>query len=841
MVPMRLKRKEFLKYKLKDFFYFSLFCGIFFLIFNSFFFKANTFYERDSALLEIPLRKHAAELLKQGNFALWTDAHGNGQPFLANPKTAIFYPTTWLYLILPFFVAFKIHYLIHPLIGWLGMSFLTRTYGLSKKSSFLASSLFFFSGIYLSSFEFYNHLAAIAWMMWALYFLRLNPPIKSPKFLLSLLAWVLLIFSGAPEFIIMTGILALVQCFIETKKFKENFLKLAITVLLACLISACQLFPALEMLSQTERTSQAEIWPLELIQLLNLVFPGILGDDRTPGHNKFWGGHLFNTWYPLYYSFYLGFGAIILSVSSLTSCKKREVKIIAMAAFIFFLISCGKYSPFFFFYRDIPLLSSIRFPVKYILGTFFCLCLTAGFSFESLISKPVSHFFSRVLFLFSFMSFLVFVSFKSSILSWFYNLFVIDDPSSKRYLEISMATGLGVLFFFSIIFLLIIQANKLKNVFIHLLLIACLIDVVFHNRNINPVVAESFFKEPAILKEIAFPATIYRDESLPFILGLEEIEKKKIISFYLKSFFPFSGMIYGARYIFNRDFMSSYPRIQAELRKMFQALSEKEKLKILNYLGCQYYIGSKPHLNPESAKKIFIESFPLYIEEISKEPARPFLVFNYVKADSLDKKLKNFLDPTFDPRFSAIIDADLKIVQEINLQKFSLNYFPEGKKPDNNSLEIIEEKSGYGKYNLILEAPGIALFPGNSAKGWKAYVDGEKAKIFPANLFSRGLFIQAGKHEVILRYFPDSFIIGSLTSLSTLLFSLAFFLFPGLLKKSPLKKLKNKKGRPQGRPSDQTNLKSGSSASGSARTHNYTSIPVHNFFVEILHTCDFIQ
>ncbi len=115
-----------------------------------------------------------------------------------------------------------------------------------------------------------------------------------------------------------------------------------------------------------------------------------------------------------------------------------------------------------------------------------------------------------------------------------------------------------------------------------------------------------FFKEPAILKEIAFPATIYRDESLPFILGLEEIEKKKIISFYLKSFFPFSGMIYGARYIFNRDFMSSYPRIQAELRKMFQALSEKEKLKILNYLGCQYYIGSKPHLNPESAKKDFL-------------------------------------------------------------------------------------------------------------------------------------------------------------------------------------------------------------------------------------------
>ena len=132
-----------------DCLYLLLFVALFLAIFHSFFFQSQTFYERDSTLLETPVRLNVIQLLKEGNFALWTDSHGQGQPFLANMKTAAFYPTTWLYLFLPFFVAFKIHYLIHPIIGWIGMYLLGKSYCFSQKASFLASSLFFFSGMYL--------------------------------------------------------------------------------------------------------------------------------------------------------------------------------------------------------------------------------------------------------------------------------------------------------------------------------------------------------------------------------------------------------------------------------------------------------------------------------------------------------------------------------------------------------------------------------------------------------------------------------------------------------------------------------------------------------------------
>jgi hypothetical protein len=84
-----------------------LFVLIFIGFFRDFFLTDRLFYAREMAFLEIPLRKHAVDLIKEGNFALWTDAYGNGQPFLANPKNAVLYPTTWLYLILPFSVAFR--------------------------------------------------------------------------------------------------------------------------------------------------------------------------------------------------------------------------------------------------------------------------------------------------------------------------------------------------------------------------------------------------------------------------------------------------------------------------------------------------------------------------------------------------------------------------------------------------------------------------------------------------------------------------------------------------------------------------------------------------------------
>jgi len=770
------------KFKIEDWFYFGLFLIIFLTLFHSFFFQTRTFYERDSTLLETPVRMYTAQLLKEGNFALWTDAHGHGQPFLANPKVAIFYPTTLLYLFLPFFVAFKIHYLIHPIIGWLGMYLLAKSYGLSRKASFLASSLFFFSGMYLSSFEFYNHIAAMAWMMWVLYFQRLKRPVKSPVFLMNVLSWVLLILAGAPEFIIITGILALGQAVFDYDHFKEHIIKFGLAVFLACLISAAQLLPSFEMLAQTERSSHAELWPLELIQLTDQTFPHILGDDRQPGHNDFWGGHLFNTWYPLYYSLYLGFGALLLFFLSLFFWKEKKIKIWGALGILFFLMACGKYSPFFIIYLHVPILSSIRFPVKFFIGTIFCLCLMAGYSLDLLRKEIPPAVFKRILAGTPALMLLLFLIFKKHIVQGLSQLFVIDKPSLKDQLSNSILLGLLIFGVYAIFFNFIDKIKIRRDILLTLLLILCLLDPIYHNRYINPTVGETYFQPPQILQDINPPTTIYRSMILPFTMGVEGIEKLRIMSFYRQTLFPFSGLPYGIRYAFCGDFMATYPSYQKQLMKKVNSLRPEDKLKILRYLGCEYYIGNQPMFFPEAARKIVVEGYTQYIEKISEEPAKPKVVFMAVQAEGLDQKLKIFINPEFDPQKEVVVDQSVKVPE-----KFIFNGVQAkdaGAEGDlitsNYSIEILEEKSGFGRYRASLDKDGIVVFPFNWAKGWKAWIDGKKTAVFEANLFSKGLIVPAGEHEIMLKYWPDSFVIGSVLSLISLggiLFSWTLFYF----------------------------------------------------------------
>lgn len=756
-----------------DFLYLLIYLLIFLILFSSFFFRSNTFYERDSTLLETPLRMHTVKLLKEGNLALWTDAHGNGQPFLANPKMAIFYPTTWLYLVLPFFIAFKIHYFIHPLIGWLGMFLLAKTYGLSRRAAFLASSLFFLSGMYLSSFEFYNHIAAIAWMIWALYLQRQGWSIKSAKFLLNVLVWALLILAGAPEIIVLTILLSIVQAIIfsfSLREFGYYALRLGLILLFSVLITCIQLVPSLEMLIKSGRSSQIELWPLEPVQLINLVFPGILGDDRQPGNDNFWGGHLFNTWYPLYYSLYVGFGFLILSLFSLRNYKNRTELVLLVASASFFLISFGKYSPLYLVYKKIPIISSIRYPVKYFMGTIICLSLLAGLGLSRLEKERAGKRFGRTLLLSGVILGSVILILRQNIVTGLSNLFVIEDWRSKQSLTRSIFTGLALFLIYSLSFVLLEKTSRIKKAMLTLLIIICLADPFYHNRFINPVVDQSFFNKPKIIEELAPTPTIYRDGYVPFIQGVDKIDRKALFKYYRQSLYPFTALPYGVRYVMNDDFMATYPRVDRELNKRIRGLPLNDKLKILRYLGCQYYLGEKP-LFPEGESNRYAinERFKVSVQKVSEVRAHPYLAYKFVYSQDKNDKLAEFLDPEFDPFEKVLISDDVRLPELVaSGRDKNIN------RAAGDNLVVVELKPGFGRFKVNSLHGAILVVPGNYSQGWKAWLDGQRTKIFSANIFSKGVPVPPGSHEITIKYWPDSFLMGRTVSLVSLLTIIAF-------------------------------------------------------------------
>jgi hypothetical protein len=742
----------------KDIFFFALFIVLFLLVFREFFFTDRVFYERDSTVVEVPVKKLTVQLLKEGNFALWTDAHGNGQPFMANPKNAVFYPTTWLYLFLPLFTAFKLHYLIHALLGWLGLFVLCKSYSLSRKASFLGASLFAFSGMYLSSFEFYNHIAALAWMPWILWLLHRDVRPGRARIIPLAFLWALMILAGAPEFILMTLLLAAGQAFFAAGKWKKKIALAILPLLLATILSAVQVLPSMELLGRTERAAQSAQWPLELIQLFNLPFPHFLGNDREPGHNDFWGWHLFDKKSPLYYSLYMGVGALLLFLFGLRKPWDRRQKVLLLMFFLFFLLACGRYSPFFFLYRFVPLLSSIRYPVKFFLGSVFCLSILASFGFDEVAhSRKPGRRAVFVLAVCAVMGLLKFLLFKRPIIGVLNKLFIIDQDASFREFGRSIVTGLVLLAVFALVFFLLHRSKGQGRILGWALIALAVLDPAYHNRYVNPTAPASFYDKPPLPGLLTAPLALYRDEIYSPFLKETMGDNIKLLGFFRKSLYPFTGLSDGVRYVFNWDFYGTYSRRYLDLREAFKGLPPKGQFKILKYVGCAAHIGYEPLFSRDSAQRLQIEGIDVWLERIAEKNASPFAAFRAVKAVEVKDKFGIFTGDEFDPLKEVITEKDTILPGSSgNMETKSA------------AIVVRKEVQGRGWYSTSLPREGLAVFPGNFAPGWHARVDGRRADVFEANIFSKGVVVPSGRHEIVMRYLPASFLWGAAVSLISL-------------------------------------------------------------------------
>ncbi len=88
-------------------------------------------------------------------------------------------------------------------------------------------------------------------------------------------------------------------------------------------------------------------------------------------------------------------------------------------------------------------------------------------------------------------------------------------------------------------------------------------------------------------------------------------------------------------------------------------------------------------------------------------------------------------------------------------------------------MEIIKSRQGMLRARATLAADGVLVIPGNTARGWKARVDGRPADVLRANLSSKGIVVPAGRHEIELEYWPRSFVIGSAVSILAILASVS--------------------------------------------------------------------
>jgi hypothetical protein len=112
-----------------------------------------------------PLRTYAAQAIQSGRFPLWNPDTFLGSPFFANPQTALLYPGSALFYVLPVPYAYSLSVLLHVfLVGVLTYAFLRQVFEVRSIGALVGAVAFAYGGFVSAQIGHINQLSATAWL-----------------------------------------------------------------------------------------------------------------------------------------------------------------------------------------------------------------------------------------------------------------------------------------------------------------------------------------------------------------------------------------------------------------------------------------------------------------------------------------------------------------------------------------------------------------------------------------------------------------------------------------------------------------------------------------------------
>lgn len=123
------------------------------------------------------------------------------------------------------------------------------------------------------------------------------------------------------------------------------------------------------------------------------------------------------------------------------------------------------------------------------------------------------------------------------------------------------------------------------------------------------------------------------------------------------------------------------------------------------------------------------------------------------------------------------INEALKIMLE-NPELYKKTALIEGAPPSNikigkvgqSKISFIDYRPNYIMINVETTEDGVFILSDAYYPGWKAYLDRKPVKIYPAFGALRAVFLPKGQHQLVFRYHPWTFYLGSVLTLLSIIF-----------------------------------------------------------------------
>lgn len=691
-----------------------------------------------------PMQIFAVDLLKSGSWPLWNPLILTGTPLLANFQSAPFSPTNFLYWLLPRFSAWSLQIMMQPFLAAVFLYLLLRNFGISKISSVVGGLFYGFAGFLMIWMEWNGHSLVAAFF--PLIMLLIKKWIETQKFIwgaLLSLSLAMQIFSGYPQIILYEFLAIILLVYFFEKSLFRNYgklLKLSLFLVLGIGLAGLQILPGLELLRFSQRSVENVLNTGAFLPpqyLITFLAPDFFGNHAT---GNFWGvGD---------YTLVTGFsGVVVVILAGMGFLANKKIKQ-AKFAFSLFVLSLiiALPNPLTTFLKESGLFglqaaSAHRALVLSNLG----LAILAAFGLDSFFLLNKKNLFKAFLI----PGILLFIFTVVSILEifWFKNT---NFNVGLKNLILPVA-----IFSFTILLVLSTRYFKNRNLVMGLLIIMGLFELFRFGWKFTPF-------SP---KEFVFPKTPILDflisQKKPFRVAAEDTIPINMMMPYQIETVEGYDAVYPLRFA---DYLAAlnsgqvgnspqgrYGSVTNVDNKLFDLANGKFVLILKrDQNGKPDQKGDIPKkFSNQKFKKVFEDKTVVILENTLVLP-RSFFVSNWITEVDNQRTLNGLMANDF--------PIDKKIILEEEFNSFE-------KSKDNDATVAITGKD----FKVETTKPGFLFISQIFYPGWKASVDGIETKIYLADYSFQAIPLRAGNHQIKVWYDPDSFKLGAVISLLSVL------------------------------------------------------------------------
>lgn len=674
-----------------------------------------------------PIRFNLSNNLKNNQIPLWTRSLGMGYPIFAEGQTGTFNIfILLLFRVLPPLAAFNLQYIIIFCTSAFGTYFYLLNKKVSKSVSLFSSIVFSFSGFFIGHLNHLNLIQTASFLPWL--FLFSDKIFTKPKFCtIAIFSFILSqqYFSGFPQltFISLFGILIyqFIHAILERKFNYRSWISLFIGIFLGITLSAIQILPTIELVKNSDReygVSYVQIskFPFLPKHFVNFIFPFKYGNPKIGSFDftKVGTEGIFweNTCYVGILPLILTFILLIKKKKKTSGFSTNEIKSVFLLSLISILFLLGKNSPLYLI-LTIPPFNFFRVPSRYLILLIWSITTLSAISFQQILTNN-----TRLKKTFLLQVILISILIIDLILNFGTNSLSSAKPAKDWIDNVETAKFINKL-----------PPGRIKSLFSSEIWI-------------NTFISKNW----AAYDKYLFYRNFIRENS-NLIYGIDSSE---IYSGLFTKRHTILGSI-GKNFNINKEGLVS-PSISA--------------MNIIDLEGVRYLISPYKINSPniELLKSFHSDETFIYIYENKKTLPRIRTVNKYKIVNTVEEITTIFNSDKFYPQEIVYIENDhhISLPPKMEIVKSKIS-----------SLLISDNK-----ISVIVETnnPTFLVINQSFYPGWKAFIDGKEENIFAANLNEQAVLIQKGKHAVKLIYDPESYEVGKIITLISLV-ALVFMFF----------------------------------------------------------------